>query len=76
MLAPDVHVYPLDDLQEHITDGPGCPCDPSITVDGDHLLYVHNAFDHREIVEQAIAILNGDDDGPIPEDPHESPAVD
>jgi hypothetical protein len=57
----DVHVYPLNDLQEHITDGPGCPCGPRVELEGSSLIYVHNAFDHREIVEQAIDILNGVD---------------
>lgn len=61
MSADDIHVYPLDNLQEHITDGPGCPCEPTVTVEGAALLYVHNAFDHREIVEQAIDIMNGVD---------------
>lgn len=59
----DIHVYPLDDLWEHITDGPDCPCDPQIQVEGATLIYVHNAFDHREIVEQAIDIMNGENDG-------------
>jgi hypothetical protein len=59
MDAGDIHVFPLDDLQEHMTDGPGCSCDPCIEIEGDTIIYVHNAFDHREIVEQAIDILNG-----------------
>jgi hypothetical protein len=62
MSADDIHVYPLNDLWEHIVDGPGCPCEPRIEVSGAALLYVHNAFDHREIVEQAIDIMNGMDD--------------
>jgi hypothetical protein len=66
MTADDIHVYPLDDLQEHITDGPGCPCEPRVDVDGAVLIYIHNAFDYREIVEQAIDIMNGVDQEPFP----------
>jgi hypothetical protein len=65
----DIHVYPLDDLREHITDGPGCPCEPTVKVEGATLIYVHNAWDHREIIEQAIDIMNGEDEdgNPNPE---------
>lgn len=59
----DVHVYPLSDLSEHVTVGAGCPCEPTVEVIGANLLIIHNAFDHREIVEQAIVIMNGEDDG-------------
>jgi hypothetical protein len=38
MSGQDIHVYPHDDLQEHITDGPGCPCNPRVEVEG------HKAF--------------------------------
>lgn len=57
----DVHVYPLNDIREHITDGPGCPCKPRIEIVGAALIYIHNSWDHREIVEQAIDIMNGVD---------------
>lgn len=53
----DVNVYPLDDIGEHVLDV-SCSCGPSVEVIGAHLLIVHNAFDHREIIEQAIEILN------------------
>lgn len=58
----DIHVYPLNDLREHKTDGPGCPCEPEIQLEGATLIYMHNAWDTREIVEEAIRILNGEDD--------------
>jgi hypothetical protein len=61
MSADDRHVYPLNDLQEHITDGPGCPCNPRIDLVGATLVYIHNSFDHREIAEEAIRILNGEE---------------
>jgi hypothetical protein len=60
-MAPnDIHVFPVNDLKEHITDGPGCPCTPEIRLEGGNLIYVHNSYDHREIVEEAIDIMNGE----------------
>jgi hypothetical protein len=48
------HVYPINDEQEHILWGASCPCKPSITwVDGVTAVIVHNAFDCREVVEEA-----------------------
>jgi len=55
----DVNVMPVDDLREH-SESPDCPCCPSVTVFGADLLIVHNSYDHREIVEQAINIMNGE----------------
>jgi len=57
--SDDIHVYPLNDLREHTTDGPGCPCEPRVEINGAVLIYIHNSWDHREIVEQAIDIMNG-----------------
>ncbi len=65
MANSDIHVYPINDLQEHILIGVDCPCKPDVEVIGAILVIVHNAFDHREIVEQAINIMNGvDEDEP------------
>jgi hypothetical protein len=58
----DLHIYPLKDLREHITDGPGCSCNPTVEVHGANLLYIHSSFDHREIFEQAVDIMNGEND--------------
>lgn len=41
--------------------GPGCSCNPRVDVEGGYLVTVHNSFDHREIVEEAINIMNGVD---------------
>jgi hypothetical protein len=47
------HVFPINDVRWHDIDGLGCKCDPKIeSVDG-FLVVTHNAFDNREIVEQA-----------------------
>ncbi len=59
------HIFPTNDLREHVLVGLGCPCEPEVVLDGAHLIVRHNAFDHREIVEQAINIMNGvDEDEP------------
>jgi hypothetical protein len=42
------HVYPLNDLKEHVTDGPEqCWCQP-LETDG---VIVHNSMDGREAFE-------------------------
>lgn len=55
-MSNDVHVYPLNDLDNHIVEGDGdgasCPCNPKIEIHGADLLYIHNSFDGREIVEE------------------------
>ena len=55
----DVHVYPLNDLHEHIIEGVECLCNPTVEVIGADLLRIHNAFDNREVIEEAVAIMNG-----------------
>jgi len=52
----DIHVMPVDDLREH-TCTKNCPCNPRVEIVGAGLLYVHNAWDHREAVEQVEAML-------------------
>ena len=55
MADNDIHVMPVGDLREHVfTD---CPCNPRIEVVGANLIYVHNAWDHREAVEQVEEML-------------------
>ena len=60
----DTHVYPLNDLHEHITEGVECPCNPAVEVIGADLLIIHNAFDNREIIDEAVSIMNRGDNGP------------
>jgi hypothetical protein len=49
------HVFPTNDLHEHILVGFDCPCVPKIVLEGASLIVVHNAFDRREIAEQRLA---------------------
>ncbi len=52
-----IHVYPLNDEQEHeIGDTTTCRCDPKLIIDEPELIVVHNAWDCRELIEQAQEI--------------------
>lgn len=50
----DWHVYPINDLKEHHTDGVGCECNPKMerNENDDGWLIVHNAWDGRETREE------------------------
>lgn len=62
-MPDDIHVYPLKDLREHVLVGTDCPCEPEVHIAGGAtLVIVHNSFDHREIVEEAVRIMNGEND--------------
>ena len=51
------HIYPLNDLRDHITDGFArglrCWCKP--TIDEEANLVIHNALDGREQIETGEA---------------------
>jgi len=47
------HVYPINDICEHDTDGPDCICGPRFEEEG--RLVIHNSLDGREQREQAKA---------------------
>lgn len=46
-----VHVYPVNDLFPHITEGLDCPCKPTIEAVEGGTLVVHNSYDGREKAE-------------------------
>ena len=48
MSAGQLHVYPLNDLREHVLEGTTCWCHPKIEDD----VVVHNAMDQRERSEK------------------------
>ena len=61
-----IHVYPENDEQPHEIEGTTCPCQPHILwadpLTGNVLpeaIVVHNAFDCRQVVEEAERILEG-----------------
>lgn len=43
------HVYPINDLREHVVDGPDCWCKPQW--DEEHDILIHNSLDQREKYE-------------------------
>jgi hypothetical protein len=47
----DINILPLNDKKEHY-EHTLCPCNPRVEVIGANLLIIHNAYDHREIVEE------------------------
>jgi len=54
------HVYPDGDVRAHWVDEGDmdqCPCEPTVKFEGVGAIIVHNAWDHREIVEQANEVL-------------------
>lgn len=54
--SEDRHVFPLNDLREHKTDGPGCECEPVVKTVGAALIYVHRSWDGRELMEEGNEI--------------------
>jgi hypothetical protein len=53
---PTVHVYPVDDLLPHITEGLGCPCSPRVEqVEGGGTVIIHNSYDGREKAEEPVS---------------------
>ena len=53
----DIDVLPIG--EDH-TAGADCRCEPRVEVIGSRLVIVHNSYDKREFIEQAIAIMNGE----------------
>jgi hypothetical protein len=54
----DYHVYPVNDLVEHVTNGDGCVCGPEtqpVERDDGSIGYVivHHSLDGREMLEPA-----------------------
>lgn len=43
------HVFPTNDLRDHVTDGTLCWCNPEVD---DDLIVIHNSLDDRESYEE------------------------
>ena len=53
-----IHVYPLNDLEEHDLESTLCKCEPKLIIEpNSEIVVVHNSFDGREAVEWANEIL-------------------
>ena len=46
----DVHVMPINDKRGHIV-SKFCQCEPEAEEYGECTLYIHHAYDHRELFE-------------------------
>lgn len=51
----DIEVMPIE---FNHTFGADCSCAPTVELIGANLLVIHNSFDKREFIEQAISIMN------------------
>lgn len=58
-LTGDIHILPFGEEEAHTPEA--CICNPKIALEGATLIVTHNAFDLREIVDQALELLNGVD---------------
>lgn len=47
------HIFPINDLIEHNTEGFECPCNPEI--DFDNEIVIHSSLDRRECFEEPKA---------------------
>lgn len=54
-----IHVYPLNDLHEHILEST-CECNPTVTIQHGEMVICHKSFDGREIIEQVNEILKNE----------------
>lgn len=52
-----IHIVPTNDIEEHVEVGATCRCNPKVEFEDGNMIIVHNAFDLREVVEQANKIL-------------------
>jgi len=46
-----IHVFPIDDIEEHILEGTQCWCYPRIWEAYGQIIVTHNAFDGRTLNE-------------------------
>jgi len=52
----DIDVVPTNDDKEHIA-GQDCECNPVAKIEGATVIYVHNAFDFREVAEEMDILI-------------------
>jgi len=56
-----IHIYPVNDLKEHI-ENTTCECEPKIITENGEMIVIHNSFDHREIIEDVNQIMGEDNE--------------
>ena len=47
-----LHVFPIDDIEEHKLEGTQCWCCPEIKEAHGQIIVIHNAFDGRTLKEE------------------------
>ena len=55
------HLVPVNDLKEHDLEST-CECCPKLIMVDDEMIFAHNSYDGRELVEELLAELNGDNE--------------
>ena len=53
-----IHVYPINDERPHTLKGTECRCKPVRKQEPNGVVIVHNAYDCREVIEEAERIKN------------------
>lgn len=53
------HILPINDIKDHVEQST-CPCEPEVVVEGGDLIIVHNSWDGREGLEQALEVYKDD----------------
>jgi hypothetical protein len=52
-----IHVYPVNDIEEHDLYSTTCHCRPRVSFENGEMIVFHNSFDGREIIEEVNKIL-------------------
>lgn len=52
-----INIIPINDDKEHIEDTT-CDCSPTISIESEEMIVIHNAYDNREGLEMAKDALN------------------
>lgn len=45
-----IHILPVNDLKEH-KESSTCECSPTLEVENGEMIFIHNSYDGRELVE-------------------------
>ena len=51
-----IHILPINDLKEH-KEKSTCECNPKLKIENGEMIFIHNAYDNREIIEQVNQII-------------------
>lgn len=56
-----INILPINDLKEH-TENSTCECEPKVIIEDGEIIVIHNSYDRREVIEQAIDLMNDEND--------------